>query len=240
MQPIAHRQAWDLIPWLINDSIDAGKRRRVDEHLRDCADCRDEFAFQHRLRAGMAADADVAPAPQPALQRLLARIDAEDTHALQAGTTQARPDRRLQRGGMRRRTRWLAAAAVVQSIGVVVLGALLFARDHTPAVDAPASGALYATLTRGDVHPPAAAIRFVPSPTLTLGALQTILGDAHVRLVESNAGGTIYALALDDTTGATDAPPAATARRIETALARLRAQPGVLLAEPIARGTEAR
>ncbi|MFI4969082.1 MAG: zf-HC2 domain-containing protein [Lysobacterales bacterium] len=238
MQPIAHRQAWDLIPWLVNDSIDAGERRRVEEHLRDCADCRDEFAFQHRLRAGMAAHAGVAHAPQPALRRLLSRIDAEDTHALQAGTApQARPDRRLQRGGMRRRTRWLAAAAVAQSIGLVVLGALLFARDHMPAADAPASDAPYATLTRGDVRPPAAAIRFVPSPTLTLGALQSILGDAHVRLVESNAGGTIYALALDDTT---DAPAAGTTQRIETVLARLRAQPGVLLAEPIARGTEAR
>ncbi len=230
---IEHRRTWDLIPWLVNDSIGVDERRLLEDHLRECADCRDEFAFQCRLRAGMAVEAATEHSPRPALQRLLARIDAEDSRVSNDRPVARAKHLRLtrkQRGVMRRRMRWLAIALATQAAGLILVGTLLYRQDRSP--DA---GVRYQTLSRASDDSSAAAIRFVPSPTLTVGALQAILGGAQVHIVQSNAGGTIYGLALDDTADTTPDVARAQSQRVDVALARLRAQDGVLLAEPIAR-----
>jgi hypothetical protein len=233
MQQTIHRHAWDLIPWLVNGSTGAAERLQVEEHLRDCADCRDEYVFQSRLRDGIGVHTGAVSAPHPALQKLFARIDAEDAVTGPSNTTRRRAGHDGRRGWMRRRVRWLAAAVVVQSIGLAVIGAWLYGYTSAP----PAGDAHYATLSRGGGRPAPSVIRFVPSPTLTLGAVQSILQDAQVHIVESNAGGTIYGLAFDDGSDARQGG-IAHAQRIEATLARLRARHGVLLAEPIVRGKD--
>ena len=75
--PLSHQQTWELIPWVVNDSASPAERAQVEEHLRTCADCRDEHAFQIRLQAGMNAQSEPERDPRPAFARLLARIDAD-------------------------------------------------------------------------------------------------------------------------------------------------------------------
>lgn len=205
---LSHRRIWELIPWVVNGSADAAERAAVEEHLRDCADCRDEYAFQSRLHAGIAAETTNAGEDdaQAGLRRLLARIDAG-----------ARPEmprsepRRFRPGG-----RALVAAVVVQAIGLALFAALLLQRERTDA--------RYETLTRAPERTAAAAIRLVPAPALTLAELQAMLAAEKLHVVESNAGGSIYGLAFD-----TAVPPEAVAAALE----RLRANRGVLLAEPV-------
>ncbi|MBO9664162.1 zf-HC2 domain-containing protein [Dokdonella sp.] len=212
---LLHRQLWDLIPWVVNGSADAAERQALEEHLPQCADCREEYAFQTRLHAGIAVEAPDAPESdaQAGLRRLFARIDASaDADAFQTAVSNATQPRRFRLG-----SRGLIAAVVVQAVGLALFAALLLQRER--------AGAHYETLTSTPAQASHATIRLVPAPTLTLAELQTILVAEKLQIVESNASGSIYGLAP----GA-DAPAVATAQTIE----HLRRQPGILLAEPIA------
>jgi hypothetical protein len=237
----SHRQTWDLIPWIVNGTATTAECERVDEHLRLCADCRDEYAFQSRIHAGMTLESTLECDPQSAFQRWLARIDGEhaDDRVVSAATVHVTPPviARRQRLGARRKSGWtryqarvLTAAVIVQSVALVLLGALLLGRVRSADPDP-----RYETLSRVSTSAGTATIRFVPSPSLTVGALQAILADTKVRIVESNQGSSIYGLAPEpgSQSAASDTPAERTAKTT-AALARLRAQPGVLLAEPIA------
>lgn len=242
-QASSHRETWDLIPWVVNGTASPTERARVEQHLRSCADCRDEFAFQDRVHAGMNAEAAPACDARYGLERLLARIDgARDGEVVpDAGP---KPHRRrggmsvaatLRSGWLRHRSRILAVAVVAQSIALAVLGAWLIALPRQPDV-----GALYRTLSQAVEPAGAATIRFVPAPDLTVGELQAILADAGMRIVESNRGSSIYGLAPepagDPANGHADAR-GARAAKTAAALARLRHERGVLLAEPVVSDT---
>ncbi|MEO8923942.1 MAG: zf-HC2 domain-containing protein [Caldimonas sp.] len=238
---LSHRQTWDLIPWVVNGSATAAECGQVEEHLRNCVDCRDEYAFQSLLHAGMTSNPKAELEPRPDLERLLARIDsdAEGDPALAATADATRQSSgwRRQPPGLRGKSRWmrygtraLAAVIIGQAVGLVFLGALLLGHDRSPD-----SAARYVTLSQTSAAAGMATIRFVPEPTLSVAALQTILDDANVRIVESNRGSSIYGLApdLDSQAAETADARTETATRTALAIARLRAQQGVLLVEPI-------
>lgn len=244
---LSHRQVWDLIPWIVNASAAPADRQRVDEHLRGCADCRDEFAFQSRIHAGMHGDSVPGRDPRPALDRLLARIDEERgydldlpadaaVHARQRVDDRRRGRRAPARSGWpRHRLRVLMTAVIAQSVGLALLGALLIGQHRGAGTDA-----RYETLSRASVPAGPATIRFVPAPGLTVGAMQALLAAAKVRIVESNQGSSIYGLAPDPSAepgGGSAEAAAARSARTSAALARLRGAPGVLLAEPIVPST---
>lgn len=226
-EPNAHCQTWDLIPWVVNGTATRSQRERVESHLRDCIDCRNEFALQQQFHAGLraAAEGHVDSDPQPALQRLFARLDAESAHAAIApsvpSATAAAPRRAADRW-----TGWLAAAVVVQAIGLALLGGVVLGRPgaNVASPDDPA----YRTLSSGDEICSDAVIRLVVAPDTTLDAVRRLLGDTQLRIVEGSADTAALALAPRDAARATDAG------FVRSAVAQLRAMPGVVLAEPIA------
>ena len=216
-----HREIWQLIPWLVNDSAGADERQRGEQHLRSCADCRDEFAMQARIRAVLEDEPVPVGDPRAALGRLLARLD--DEPAMPADDIAAGPARVASR--TLPAERWmpgLIAAVVVQAVGLVALAAFALQR-YGPGGPTPADAApRYETLSNTAQTPVAASIRLVPAPNLTVGVLQSLLAENGLRIVEGSEDRAIYALAptrdLD----------------LDATLARLRAHPDVLLAEPIA------
>lgn len=216
--PQGHRQIWELIPWVVNGSASADEQQAVEAHLPQCADCRDEYAFQSRLHAGIATDpmAPDAAQAQAGLRQLLERIDLHGD-ADRSSRIEARAPRR--RGVL---DRWLIAAVFVQGIGLALLIPLLWQRGDP--------GARYETLTSAAANASPAVIRLVPAPSLTLAELQAVLAPDRLRIVQSNAGGSIYGLAFEP-----DASADTTA-----AIERLRTQPGILLAEPIGRAVSSR
>ena len=40
----------ELLPWYANDTLTGDERQRVEDHLRDCGQCRQELAWLQRLR----------------------------------------------------------------------------------------------------------------------------------------------------------------------------------------------
>lgn len=228
----AHRQIWDLIPWLVNGTLDDEQREIAHRHLDRCVDCRDEFDFQLRIQGGMTVDAHAPVGDSSAsLARLMARIDAEDEgrdfaqiplHLGSSEETQ-RTARRVHR--QRRLMRMLAAMVVVEALGLSVLGTLWFAQGSNP--EQPAA---YTTLSTAAPEAAEGIIRLVPSPSLGMGELQALLAEAGLHIAGSNATATVLTLAANGGAGAQSGDRKAS---LNDTLQRLRANPGVLLAEPI-------
>lgn len=211
-----HRRAWDAIPWVVAGAASADDQRWVHEHLPHCEECRDEWALQQRVQAGLAASLPATlPDPGPAWQKLQARLDASgnalpaDTQAAMAGRTT--PDHS-------RWTGWLAAAVLVQAVGLGAAGLawLDHARGHGGEGD-------FRTLSQPSPARVAVALRLVPAPGMDFAALRQLLGDTGLVVVEFSPDGRSLGLA------AADGQPGTAA----AALPVLRAMPGVVLAEPV-------
>lgn len=218
-----HRQAWDLIPWVLAGGAggaSAAERQLVEDHCRVCPDCHDELAFHRRLHGAMQGDGQATPqaaaAADAGLRRLMARIDA-DAASAHAPVSATPAQGRGNGNGNGTLVRWLAAAVVVQAVGLVGLAALL-GRADGPAAD-------YTTLSdgSGDVDGKAAAhIRLVVDGSMSTAELGTLLATHGLRIVESRAEPGVFGLA-----GSAGTVPA------EATLQALRATPGVRLAEPL-------
>jgi anti-sigma factor RsiW len=202
-----HRQAWDLIPWVVNGRASPEQRAVVEQHLADCGDCREEYAFQQRLAGAMRSAPEPAGNAQAALQDLWRRIDGDEQAP--------RPARRVAGGGF---ARGLLAAVIVEAVGLAVLSGALWTRTQAAAV-AP----VYHTLSAPQEAAPRASIRAVLAPSLTLGQLQTLLAQSQLQIVGGPSDAGVYSLAPLSTAAADGG----------AALARLRADPGVRFAEPV-------
>jgi hypothetical protein len=220
-EPNAHCRTWDLIPWVVNGSATTEQRERVEQHLRECADCRDEFTLQQQFHTGLHAAAEATHDPRPALQRLMARLDADDASAAPAFPSLDEPAPRR----VARATPWLAAAVVVQAIGLALLGGFVLGRPDAAAPTTQESG--YRTLS-SDSAKTTAAIRLVVAPDTTLAQLRSLLSQSQLRIVESTSDNAAFGLAPQD------AALAGNAEFVRTAIARLRSERGVMLVEPIA------
>lgn len=213
-----HRQAWDLIPWVVNGSASDGEVQLVAAHVARCPDCRDELAFHRRLHAGISGDLAEPPSAEKALARLWAGIERAEGESAGVDHGAAPPVAPRREG----RTRWLAAAVVVQAIGLGALGGAMgwqtWAR-HDPG---------YETLTQPAVDT-SATIRLVVSPELRLGELRAMLARNGLVVAQTSADGAILGVAV----------VAGSSSSREERLASLRAEAGVLLAEPIQRDGDA-
>ena len=223
VQDLSHQRAWELIPLAINGTAPGPERSFVDAHLRDCADCRDEYAFQWRLHAGMQeaqpAEPEIAGA---ALSRLLRSIDDEDFPGVPATARVPSVQRGNRRRPRNRQLRLLGAAVVAQAIALAVIGVSLLDQRTQPTPTPPAGS--YETLSAG-TGMAEATIRLVPAPELPLARLQALIAEQGLRVVAVSADGTIYSLAP---------APSVQARSVAATIATLRSHAGVLLAEPVA------
>ena len=74
IEALAHQRVRKLLPWAASGRLDATERKLVEEHLATCAACREEAAFDERLRA-VTPSAGAAPDMDAALARLLPQLD---------------------------------------------------------------------------------------------------------------------------------------------------------------------
>ncbi|MFO1340391.1 MAG: zf-HC2 domain-containing protein [Burkholderiaceae bacterium] len=206
-----HLRAWGLLPWVVNGRATAEQAQWVDAHVAGCDDCRAELAWQRSLRDAIAAPPAVAAGdPEAALQRLMARLDVP-------AEAQPLPPAPAPAGGPRYLTQALVAAVVVQAVGLGLLSLHLWpgaGHDAAPG---------YQTLS----EPAAAAgtLRVLPDGAMTQADWRALLQAQGLQVVAGPNAAGAYALA----------PAAGTGALLprDQALARLRASPGVRLAEPI-------
>lgn len=199
----AHRAADALLPWFANGTLDGEELELVSRHLRECARCRREVEMLRQVQAFYALD---APATAPLRS-------SREVAALIAGGRRrdalVRWLRRLVEPWRRAPawTRWAIAAEFAGLIGLAVLVA--------PPGDAP-----YRTLGASArvVAPGTIAVVFVPE--IAEAELRRIVQAAGARIVDGPTASNAYLLRV----------PAG--NRAE-ALAVMRSEPSVVLAEPL-------
>jgi hypothetical protein len=210
---LTHEQAWDLLPWLVNETLEAGERVEVEAHVAACRECREERE-RCRTMATLVRKAEVAPSPHPAqLARLVQRIDE---------TERTKKTRSIAGflGGTPSAVRW---ALVAQAAAVVLLLAVVF-------WPGPRSG--YHVLGDPPARPEASAaqhqLRVVFAPGTTEADMRRLLLEVGGEIVGAPSPLGAWVVAVPAT--------GAGAEPLELVLEHLRDDAHVRFAEPVAGG----
>jgi hypothetical protein len=219
--PDTHAEAWALLPWLANGRIAAEDREWVDAHVQGCAECRAELASQRLVAAEITREAGLSPSvaseEQQSFNKLWARIEAAESASKTAtGTTGAAvPVPRASRT-----VRWLAAAVVVQALGLGVLGLAL---RNGQAVEP-----RFKTVAEVPPRLNAPAVRVVFSPGASIGTVNTLLTHQELSIVSGPGTSGNYTAELT----ADAVASGATAESVAAVMAK---DPNVAFAQPVAR-----
>jgi hypothetical protein len=218
---VCESEAARLLPWLVTGRLAAADSERVSRHLEHCAICQADLKHEQSLRAMLKDDGPVELAPQAGLARTMARIDELTREVPARGATLASLDD--QSPAIRRAPafRWLAAAVVVQAIGLGVLGAAYV--RHT---SAPSSSAAYETLTVTAAATTGPRIRTVFATAMTVGDLRELLLRHRLAVVAGPSEAVVFTL--------TGTAPGFDRGDADALLTELRNDPRILFAEPAA------
>ena len=221
--PDTHAEAWALLPWLANGRIAPEDREWVEAHVQACAECRAELASQRLVASHVNRDESASPQPvaseeQRSFNKLWARIEASESASAPAtGTTGvAVPVPRSSRT-----VRWLAAAVVVQAIGLGILGLTLSNQD-TGAND------VFETVTKPEARLNAPAVSIAFAPQTSMGTVNTLLTHQGLSIVGGPGSAGNYKAQLSPDAVASGA----TADSVAAVLSK---DPNVTFAQPIAR-----
>jgi hypothetical protein len=220
--PDTHAEAWALLPWLANGRIAAEDREWVEAHVQGCAECRAELAAQRLVSSQVARDVasstpTAASEEQQSFNKLWARIEAaESASGTATGTVAAAaPVARTSRT-----VRWLAAAVVVQALGLAVLGLAL--RNGSPVE------ASFRTVARVEPRLNAPSVRLVFAPGASIATVNTLLTHQGLSIVSGPGNSGNYTAELSSDAVASGA----SAESVAAVMAR---DPNVTFAQPIAR-----
>jgi hypothetical protein len=222
--PDTHAEAWALLPWLANGRIGLPDREWVEAHVQSCAECRAELASQRDLAARMNRAAAVstpaeADEEQQSFEKLWARVEASEAASL-GGTGSAASHI----GGRSSRTvRWLAAAVVVQAIGLGVLGTTVLRGGAQPG-----GSDDYRLVTTPERTRDAPALRVVFAPDASMGTINTLLAHQGLTIVAGpGQSGNFTAVLSADAVAS-----GASAESVANVLSK---DPNVSFAQPVAR-----
>ena len=221
--PDTHAEAWSLLPWLANGRIAPEDREWVEAHIQGCDECRAELAGQRMVATQVNRDEAAAPPSassdeQRSFNKLWARIEAAEAASPAAsGTTGA--DLPVARSS--RTVRWLAAAVVVQAIGLGAFGLALNTSDH-------GDGDKFHTVAVVEPRLNAPAVRIVFAPGASINTINTLL--AHQGLSIVGGPGT-----SGNFTAELSPDAVASGASAESVAAVISKDPNVSFAQPIAR-----
>lgn len=242
---LRHQEAWELLPWYVNATLTSDERQAVEEHLERCPLCRGEVAAGEDLALAVRQAAEPSPAAADRLGRLLARLDAPlEREELEAGEGGAGGEPTAVPAAaaphparLPRAVRWAlalqAAAVLALALGFAYLladpgAAPSDAVSRTPS-DSPVEAPTDAEPTYRTLAAPAApvageglAVRAVFSPTASEEELRRLLLAAGARFAAGPSPAGVYTLEIGGDR-----------EQALAALARLRRDPRVELAEPV-------
>ena len=204
----AHRAADALLPWFVNDTLDEGERDAVDRHLRECARCRREVDLLRDVQALCVSDprapAGAATTGFHALRRRIA--------AGRLGEALARLRRRCLEP-WRRAPGWARWVITAELAGLAALTTLVALPDGAPPT-------VYRTLGAAARIGTPDTIAVVFAPGIAEADLRRIVQGAGARIVDGPTTSNAYLVQVPE------------GRRTE-ALATMRSDPGVVLAQPL-------
>lgn len=213
----AHRECWELLPWIANERASSQDRAKVELHLRDCERCRNELEVQRRLREAIRADESILLAPQASFQKLMRRIDcAEDGADIEPAPAPPPPSAHQQK--KQRPLPWLRIAAALQAFVIAaLLGALWWQSEQS--LTAPR----YVTLTSQSSVAAGPVIRVVFADNTELDEMHELLHSIDAQIVDGPSAAGVFTVALTADRSTPD--------EIEAAAAALRAHERVRFAE---------
>jgi hypothetical protein len=156
-------RAWDVMPWVLQDSASQEQGEWLKDHIAHCESCRAEFAQQSRLRLAMSLPSDIPLDANVGLGRLLGRLDTPDSR-----------EWRLRARSGNWLTRALVAAVLIQALGIGALGVKLWSTGEIP---------LYRTLSQEPLPAAPGSIRVVPDAGMTLADWNTLLRTLQLQVV---------------------------------------------------------
>jgi hypothetical protein len=210
VERISHDEARELLPWLVNDSLDTRECDRVREHAMNCVICRRELADLRNLRASVAA-ANAAAIPAPDMRRINARIDAFMARENRGRRILARL---REIGG----NPWRIVIAAQTALLVALATVWLWPMAEEPE---------FTTLTVSESLPDGNYFRVVFEPNLSAADLSSLLESMHLTIVDGPSGHGVYTLRL--------ASPASEADR-DALVASLLSNADVRFAQPVTIG----
>ena len=211
--PDTHAEAWALLPFLANGRISAEDREWVEMHVHSCPACREEFASQQSIAEHLReAQAPFATNEQRAFAKLWTRIEASES----ALPEKLEADVLSKASSPRPTVRWLAAAVVVQAIGLALLGVTAMRNSEI----APAE---FRTVTSGDTRTVDPSIRLVFSDDASMAEVSDLLSRHKLELVGGPQGNGIF----------TASQRSASNDSIEAVAMALREDARVQFAEPV-------
>lgn len=206
----AHRESVELLPWLVNCTLDDAERERVERHVSQCVTCRRELEAARALQAAVTSkEGDWAATDS--LARMHARLLEEE-----AGLSLQGLRRALARAWNHARL-WAQGALVIQFAIIALVGGAL-AIAFLPARPGPA---LYHTL--GNAAPAVSArsaVAVMFNGERSEHEIRRLLLRMNARVVDGPSPVGVYTLEVRND-------------QQEAALALLREDPAVAFAEPV-------
>jgi putative zinc finger protein len=199
-QPIPHSRAFELLPWLVNGSLDTEERDAVEQHVRSCLACHRELKEQQHLRAALRAQPAVHLSPQTNFEKLARSLDGPPAIG-------ARPARRFEP---------FLRFAVAAAVAAIAVGAVLWLSPTR--LDTRGD---YQTLSRGAAAAPGQ-IDIVFGQSVTQAQMQSLLEEIGGKIEAGPSGVGRYRVRLE--------APIASDARLDALLAKLNNDPRVRFA----------
>jgi len=201
-----HREVWDLLPWLANGTLDETQARRCETHLQKCPECAAEYEAQRALQREIVDSPAVLQTPHASLRKLMAKIDADEL-VRDTPVIAARP----------RKVRWLAAAVIVQTVGLISLAGFMTWKLHEIREQP-----RYATLSSAPAMPSHGPLaRVVFDDSTSVGTIANLLRAQEAQIVAGPSEAGVYTLAFAN----------ADEQALATVVARMRENEHVRFAE---------
>jgi hypothetical protein len=215
------------LPWYVNATLDAADRAYVEEHLASCARCRASYDLERRLAGILKTSRDTLEyAPQSGWTQLAPRLAgsslASASHSVEAPGPSAKtspPEAR----GRRRLSPLIAGILLAQAAAIGILSFLLM--QLITVYDS----ADFRTLTQPYTvvsAPERATIRIVFAEETSAAQIGSLLHDVGGTITAGPSAAGVYTISLQNAASSTSDNAAYAADW-------LRAQPGVLFAEPV-------
>jgi hypothetical protein len=216
----SHHDCWQMLPWIVTGRIATGDRQRVERHLLECTQCREELDQQRALCDVVRREESVVLAPQASLQKLMSRIDASLAESDPTETADSGAVALYMPPRARPLPRWIAVAAAVQTLAIAALLTLIWQQR-----DAEMNAPRFTTLTN-TTEPTARGplLRVVLKPEMTNAQLQSLLSNVNAQIVSGPTEAGVYSLALSRSHQSGS---------VVDVLEQVRATPGVIFAEHV-------
>ena len=181
-ESMSHDEAIELLPWLVNESLDAEERQAVAKHATACVICRRELGELEALHQSIQRSTDSFEPPAVDMRRINARIDAQLERENRGARLFAWMRESLQ-------SPW-RIVFVAQSLALV---AIAFIWLQPQSANPP-----FETLTTPRDLPAGNYVRVVFDPTVDAPALSALLQEFELNIADGPTDRGVYTLQISE------------------------------------------